>query len=485
MKKIGKMTVCILLSVCIIVNTTYSAYSMEIAGAITAGKVFAILLGIAGTGAVVSEIEHEKKLQEEFDKAFENAAGEYKPNDPKDPRNQFEEILKKIKRGMRQVEIPDELWSCVLDVLGKAKEENDNASSGAPPSALDGLVTGSVVENSVKHTSYDFKNHYIWMNATLSDSCYVFLSAVTDSRGDTQYYYIVCTMDENAGVASDSNFSKLNSPSNISPLKWSGYTFYNLGGINSSNPLTLATGVDFFSFRKFTNDDYIDCMLGNVPSDVIDLRSAPKETTFNMSDYMKEALGGKNNFNPNTYDIVNNNTSYVENNYITNNRVIEIPDDFEELLKKLNDNIISLEDFLKNFNVTPVFKTEDTNKDGKVDSKDKVTKDSRDKNGVPVNVNNNNISAKFDLAPYSYPQLKNFFPFCLPWDLYAFFVILCEEPKAPVFEWTVPLSALSKDLKDYDFKVDLSPFDDAAKTCRQLMLFCFCVGLIFTTKKFI
>ena len=479
MKRIGKMTVCILLAVCIVVNTTYSAYSMEIAGTvITAELLRNIFLGIGGVATIAGAAGH---VKEEFDKAFEEAAGEYKPNDPKDPRNQFEEILKKIKRGMRQVEIPDELWSCVLDVLGTAKEENDNASSGTPPSALDGLVTGSVVENSVKHTSYDFKNHYIWMNATLSDSCYVFLSAVTDSRGDTQYYYIVCTMDENAGVAFDSNFSKLNSPSNISPLKWSGYTFYNLGGINSSNPLTLATGVDFFCFRKFTNDDYIDCMLGNVPSDIIDLRSAPKENIFNMSDYMKDALS---KFNPNKYDIVNNSTSYVENNQIQNNRVIEIPEDYEELLKKLNQNLISLQDFLKNFNVTPVFKTEDTNGDDKIDSHDKVTNNSRDKNGVPI-TNNGDINAKFNLAPYSYPKLKNFFPFCLPWDLYAFFVILCEEPKAPVFEWTVPLSALNKDLKDYDFKVDLSPFDDAAKTCRQLMLFCFCVGLIFTTKKFI
>ena len=480
MKRIGKMTVCILLTVCIVVNTTYSAYSMEIAGTvITAELLRNIFLGIGGVATIAGAAGH---VKEEFDKAFEEAAGEYKPNDPKDPRNQFEEILKKIKQGMRQVEIPDELWSCVLDVLGKAKEENDSASSGAPPTALDGLVTGSVVENSVKHTSYDFRNGYTWMNATLSDSCYVFLSAVTNSRGDTEYYYVVLTMDENAGVASDSNFSKLKSPSDTSPLKWSGYTYYNLGGMNSSLPLTLATGVDFFSFRKFNNDDYIDCMLGNVPSDVIDLRSASKETTFNMSDYMKDALS---KFNPDNYDIVNDNTSYVENNYMTNNRVIDIPDDFEELLKKLNDNTISLEEFLKNFNVTPVFKTEDTNGDDKIDSHDKVTNNSRDKNGVPATVNNNNISAKFNLAPYTYTQLRFYFPFCLPWDFYAFFVILCEEPKAPVFKWTVPLSIFGGDLEDYDFKVDLSPFDDAAKTCRQLMLFCFCVGLIFATREFI
>lgn len=477
MKRIGKMMVCILLSVCIIVNTTYSAYSMEIAGAITAGKVFAILLGIAGTGAVFSEIEHEKKLQEEFDKAFEEAAGEYKPNDPKDPRNQFEEILKKIKRGMRQVEIPDELWSCVTSILGTAHEENKNV--GSPPSVLDGKILGSAGWKGVKNFYIDFgkenlENTSINMPEDVKVICF-------QNGGSTIALLVSLNSDSllsgNVGWWSSGG---LGTPKKISISNLG--TYYQYVYYSSGMAFNLMSGVDYYASRNISQMEIYNILNGNIPDDVLVLCEGASDNVFNMSDYMKDALS---KFNPYNYDIVNDNTSYVENNYMTNNRVIDIPDDFEELLKKLNDNTISLEEFLKNFNVTPTFKVDDTDGDGDIDAHDKVTNNSRDKNGVPATVNNNNISAKFNLAPYTYTQLRFYFPFCLPWDFYAFFVILCEEPKAPVFEWTVPLSALSKDLEDYDFKVDLSPFDDAAKTCRQLMLFCFCVGLIFATREFI
>ncbi len=488
MTKVSKIVVCFILTICIVFNTTYNSYATPIFGSLLAGltavevaKYGATLIAaVAGVGLAQEGFEHADDIMDEFEKAFEEAESIYKPESPKNPRNQFKEILKKLKQGMKEIEIPDELWGCVTSILGKKHEEVENV--GSPPTAMDGMITGSIVENSVKHTSYNFKDGYIWMNSTLSDSCYVFLSAETDNRGDVSYYYTVMTMDKNASVICDSNLGKLESPSNVSPLKWAGYTYYSLGGTTTSNTLTFATGIDFFSFRRMTADDYVGCMLGNVPSDFVDLRSKKVQTNFNVSSYMKDAL---KNFNANSYDIVNNNTSYVENNQVYDNRVISIPDNYEDLIKQLNQNLISLEDFLNNFNVTPVFKTEDTNNDNKIDSHDKVTDKSRDKNGVPVNVNNKDLSAKFNLSPYSYPQLKNFFPFCLPWDMYKFFIILCEEPKAPVFEWTVPLSAMGGDLEDYNVKVDLSPFDELAKTCRKLMLFTFCFGLIFATKKFI
>ena len=78
-------------------------------------------------------------------------------------------------------------------------------------------------------------------------------------------------------------------------------------------------------------------------------------------------------------------------------------------------------------------------------------------------------------------DLKNFFPFCIPFDLYAFLTCLNAEPEAPVISWQVPTPGGGA----YPLEIDLSAFDSVAQLLRRLQLLLFCVGLAFKTRDLI
>lgn len=73
---------------------------------------------------------------------------------------------------------------------------------------------------------------------------------------------------------------------------------------------------------------------------------------------------------------------------------------------------------------------------------------------------------------------KEYFPFCLPFDLIKFLGVLAAEPQTPKF---------SADYNVLGFKgtidIDLKDFDGAAAVCRTLFNLLFITGLIFVTRK--
>ena len=85
-----------------------------------------------------------------------------------------------------------------------------------------------------------------------------------------------------------------------------------------------------------------------------------------------------------------------------------------------------------------------------------------------------------DIGDYQI-DLKKFFPFCIPFDLYDFFTCLNADPVAPVIEWVIPLPGGDT----YPLVIDLSAFDSVAQLLRRLQLLLFCVGLAFKTRDLI
>lgn len=77
-------------------------------------------------------------------------------------------------------------------------------------------------------------------------------------------------------------------------------------------------------------------------------------------------------------------------------------------------------------------------------------------------------------------NLSEKFPFSIPWDLVAFYAMMDAEPEAPRFNGTLDLWVV-----DWDFDIDLSPFDSAAELCRKLQFGLFVVGLIVATRDLI
>lgn len=76
--------------------------------------------------------------------------------------------------------------------------------------------------------------------------------------------------------------------------------------------------------------------------------------------------------------------------------------------------------------------------------------------------------------------LENFFPFCLPWDLYNFVTLLEATPEAPVIEWEFPVD-VEGNTEHMEWSLeDLEPL---AEILRTFLTLAFAVGLIFAGGK--
>ncbi len=78
------------------------------------------------------------------------------------------------------------------------------------------------------------------------------------------------------------------------------------------------------------------------------------------------------------------------------------------------------------------------------------------------------------------PGLRNFFPFCIPFDLHDMMEALCADPEAPKF--TFATSFLGK---LYEVEIDLSSWDDVAVKIRYMVVAIYIVSLTVATRKFI
>ncbi len=79
-------------------------------------------------------------------------------------------------------------------------------------------------------------------------------------------------------------------------------------------------------------------------------------------------------------------------------------------------------------------------------------------------------------------NLKDYFPFCIPFDLIDFIGVLNAAPEAPSFEWRFKVDSIGL---DYTMEVDFSEFDEAAQIFRTMMLLLFVIGLIMATRDLI
>ena len=78
------------------------------------------------------------------------------------------------------------------------------------------------------------------------------------------------------------------------------------------------------------------------------------------------------------------------------------------------------------------------------------------------------------------PGLKDFFPFCIPFDMYDMMAALCADPEAPKF--TFATSFLGH---IYSVEIDLAAWNTVAVTVRYMVVAIYIVALAIATRKFI
>lgn len=79
-------------------------------------------------------------------------------------------------------------------------------------------------------------------------------------------------------------------------------------------------------------------------------------------------------------------------------------------------------------------------------------------------------------------DLKELFPFCIPFDIVDCFRLFNAEPETPRVKVPIHFGIVDK---DYTFDIDLKDFNDVAGVCRTSFLILFMVGLGFATSRVI
>lgn len=88
-------------------------------------------------------------------------------------------------------------------------------------------------------------------------------------------------------------------------------------------------------------------------------------------------------------------------------------------------------------------------------------------------------SISSEAMEYQSVGLQNVFPFCIPFDIYAFFGCLAADPVAPVINWRFYVPGIV----DETITIDLSQFNTVAQVLRTMELLAFIIGLAFVTRE--
>lgn len=91
-----------------------------------------------------------------------------------------------------------------------------------------------------------------------------------------------------------------------------------------------------------------------------------------------------------------------------------------------------------------------------------------------------NDSGTTDISGYTALGLENYFPFCIPFDLYNLLSAFSAEPEAPCIEWTFEYFGESTTIE-----LDLSAWDSVAAVMRTLLICLFIAGLAIKTRDLI
>lgn len=85
-------------------------------------------------------------------------------------------------------------------------------------------------------------------------------------------------------------------------------------------------------------------------------------------------------------------------------------------------------------------------------------------------------------AHYTVRDLRTFFPFCIPFDLFDMLGVLAAQPVAPHFEYRFQPGIANI---DYTIVIDFQQFDSVALLLRRLETLSFCIGLAMVTRNLI
>lgn len=543
-KKISKRTLSLLLLVLICFNTFYFDYKKAdaifvpvVEGGIALADALLYLAGLCGVAFTADYIathpltdERKKELVNDFNKECERQAIDQETRD---------KWTRELVKGT--LDKASACWDAFLTSISSTHEKEVNLYSNS----FGYFTTSSIINRNLSLTgsdgeTYIFNGQYalsfiVDPNTNYDAFCYNFdyssssnnayanffalqipsdckRELIIDSSGAFlchkenssnfihakvyRYRFVLNPVNEKTGLSDIVSFTKTHEASSKSFDDLSqgrGFTWF----------FSLPYSVDPSFYTKYNEKPVVNQNVKNIP--MLDSRPQLKSRNIfgNISSGKSLANGNVNIINPSATDIndpvsINwDNISVVGDigaGGISGTQEGEkvISNAYEKLWEKVANGEITWEQFIEALqDGVGVIATErvpatDIPDDDTLDYVDEVVVPAdpdkpEEKEKVDDIIQNN--QAKGDGLTF---DLRKFFPFCIPWDLYNLFSYLNAPAEAPKFEIPVPSYDTSGNLTmDNTITVDLSIFDSVALVFRVCIFIVFCLGLILITRSLI
>lgn len=149
-----------------------------------------------------------------------------------------------------------------------------------------------------------------------------------------------------------------------------------------------------------------------------------------------------------------------------------INDKINELIEKVNEGVLSIEDYMIAIQSILGVIAFDTTTDLVIPS-DPDLPDETIQDKINENVANNG---------FVLTGLENFFPFCIPFDIYAFITILVADPVAPVIHWQIYNPVTNE---NNEIVLDFAMWESIVVLMRYIFDFLFIIGLALLARSLI
>lgn len=346
-----------------------------------------------------------------------------------------------------------ELTPATFFVLGKVMTDFWNKIFGinsVDTTGVDETTAGDIIEvaqgetypyYTIKHyTSGRFLGIYFYPEGSFID--------LSSGDEDNNYYKVYKTAlrlyrysDNELVLSSDKKYADLNASSDYSP----------------SSPCYDTTNLPMFS-------SYEDGLLWH--NSVLNVQNMTKDDIL---------------YTPDHADAYNNNTGLVVPSALPSTIRLPSLDELKELQQNTNADPENSPELLQEF-INALKQNQGTDPDPGTDPNPGTGTDPSPGGDGELTDPEVTPSPDDENSKYLAPDLKDFFPFCIPFDIYDVFANFTAERKAPCITFHLKSEMFNF---DHEVVIDLAAFDDVAALLRTLELILFVILLAVATRKLI
>lgn len=474
MKAKIKKAICIALIGVMVAHGTYARpIEAKAMGTVAISAGLTLFLVLASMGVVASEIYHAQHINDEWDEvvqSYKESMNAYKPG-------LYDDVMEsRAKSNGQTLKIEADTWSDVRGWVASVPTFDNVVESGMVNNEaelrayLEGLgfnvyTAGGLFYDGKPSAIYDGNRILVLGRYQGNLSCFVYRDTsgkIHYMGGDSDALKPLYNAYDPGVIVTARGVYMLGQGSRVNYMSKNFYSERlesTYASISGSPPYIAYAPGQYWSPQYYFDASKAKLVIDN--GKIIDY-----QTTFITSTYDREIAEG-------VYDVLTPGRVLTEEKDDIDKRIlvgdytITIPKAkaLSDVMDGVDDGTKDIADILPLINVIPVDLATDTT----ITDSRPITEAITDIPDLP-------------LASDYIVRLEEFFPFCIPFDIYNIFRLFNAEPEAPAVRWKFPNIDRSGTISYVEYDIDLSQFDTVAQWLRRFELIAFVVGLLAATR---